>query len=42
MTNAEDILSKYEKGTYEGEYPTISPEDWETLKESMGILPNAP
>jgi len=34
MTNAEDILSKYEKGTYEGEYPTISPEDWETLKES--------
>src|SRR6056300_1563865 len=34
MTNAEDILAKYEKGTYEGEFPTISPEDWETLKES--------
>jgi hypothetical protein len=34
MTNAEDILSKYEKGRYDGEFPTISPEDWETLKES--------
>ena len=34
MTNAEDILAKYEKGTYEGEFPTISSEDWETLKES--------
>ena len=34
MNNGEDILVKYEKGTYDGEYPTISPEDWETLKES--------
>ena len=34
MTNAEYILSKYEKGRYDGEFPTISPEDWETLKES--------
>ena len=34
MTNGEDILAKYEKGTYEGEFPTISSEDWETLKES--------
>ncbi len=34
MTNAEDILAKYEKGRYDGEFPTISPEDWETLKES--------
>lgn len=27
MTNSEDILSKYEKGTYEGEYPTILNKD---------------
>lgn len=35
MTNAEDILVKYEKGTYKGDYPTISSEDWELLKESF-------
>lgn len=35
MTNAEDILVKYEKGTYKGEYPTISSEDWELLKETF-------
>ena len=34
MNIGENILGKYEKGSYEGEYPTISPEDWETLKES--------
>lgn len=33
MTNGEDIFSKYERDNYEGEYPTISPEDWETIKE---------
>lgn len=27
MTNSEDILAKYDKGTYEGEYPTILNKD---------------
>ena len=35
MTEGQDILAKYEKGTYEGEFPTISAEDWELLKESF-------
>ena len=34
MTNGEDIFEKYRKGTYEGEYPTITPEDWELIKET--------
>jgi len=34
MTNGEDLFAKYEKGTYEGEYPTILPEDWELIKET--------
>lgn len=29
MTKGEDLFAKYEKGTYESEYPTILPEDWE-------------
>jgi len=35
MNIGENILGKYEKGSYEGEYPTISPEDWETLKKQI-------
>ena len=34
MTSGEDLFAKYEKGTYEGEYPTILPEDWELIKET--------
>ena len=34
MTNGEDLFAKYEKGTYDGEYPTILPEDWELIKET--------
>jgi len=34
MTNGEDIFAKYRKGTYEGEYPTVTPEDWELIKET--------
>ena len=34
MTNGEDILAKYRKDIFEGDFPTISENDWETLKES--------
>ena len=34
MTNGEDILSKYRKGTFVGEFPTISEHDFELLKET--------
>ena len=34
MTNGEDIFAKYRKGIYEGEYPTVTPEDWELMKET--------
>ena len=34
MTNGEDLFAQYEKGTYEGEYPTILPHDWELIKET--------
>ena len=34
LKRKEDIFSKYERDNYEGEYPTISPEDWETIKET--------
>jgi len=34
MTSGEDLFAKYEKGTYDGEYPTILPEDWELIKET--------
>ena len=34
MTNGEDLFAKYERGTYDGEYPTILPEDWELIKET--------
>jgi len=35
MTNGEDLFAQYEKGTYEGEYPTILPHDWELIKETF-------
>ena len=28
MNSIESILNKYKKGTYEGEYPTVSEEDF--------------
>ena len=34
MTNGEDLFAQYEKGTYDGEYPTILPHDWELIKET--------
>lgn len=34
MTSGEDILSKYRKGVYDGEFPTIVEHDFELLKET--------
>ena len=34
MTNGEDLFAKYERSIYDGEYPTILPEDWELIKET--------
>ena len=34
----EDILNKYKKGTYEGEYPTVSEEDFTLLKKNFDKL----
>jgi len=38
MIKIEDILSKYKKGTYEGEYPTVSEEDFTLLKKNFDKL----
>jgi len=35
MTNGKDLFAQYEKGTYEGEYPTILPHDWELIKKTF-------
>jgi len=34
----ESILNKYKKGTYEGEYPTVSEEDFTLLKKNFDKL----
>jgi len=35
MNSIESILNKYKKGTYEGEYPTVSEEDFTLLKKNF-------